>query len=58
MIIIHKRFFDVLSRAMIVALMEKRAHIHIVEVPQFEDPPNLLAIDNRGRTPLLIDDMY
>ena len=58
MIIIHKRFFDVLSRAMIVALMEKRAHIHIVEVPQFEDTPNLLAIDNRGRTPLLIDDMY
>jgi glutathione S-transferase len=58
MIIVHTRIFDILSRAMIIALVEKRAHIHIIQQKQFESDDGLLLIDPRGRTPILIDDLY
>ena len=58
MIILHTRNFCVLSRAMLIALGEKRATFHNILAPQFEISPELQNLDEIGRTPILIDDMY
>lgn len=58
MIILHTRNFCILSRAMIIALGEKRATFHNIISPQFEITKELENLNNEGRTPILIDDMY
>ena len=58
MIILHTRTFDPLSRAMKIALGEKHVNFHTIEVPLSGISPELLAVDKRGRTPVLIDDLW
>lgn len=58
MIILHTRTFDPLSRAMKIALGEKHVNFHTIEVPLGGVSPELLAVDKRGRTPVLIDDLW
>lgn len=58
MIKLYYRTFDPLSRALKIGLGEKRAAFHAIEAPTFGADSELLAIDPKGRTPILIDDMW
>lgn len=58
MIILHTRPFDPLSRAIKIALGEKHANFHTIEAPIQGVSTELLNIDKRGRTPVLIDNLW
>lgn len=58
MIKLYYRTLDPLSRALKIALGEKRAAFQTIEVPTFGGDQELFSIDNQLRTPILIDDMW
>lgn len=58
MLVIHTRPLDAKSRTLQLVAGEKRASFHKIECPQFEITQALAAIDAKGRTPILIDDMW
>lgn len=58
MLVIHTRPLDAKSRTLQLVAGEKRAAFHKIECPQFEITPALLQIDEKGRTPILVDDMW
>jgi glutathione S-transferase len=58
MLIVHARTLDPMSRALRLALGEKRASFHVREVAPFEDDPAFLAIEGSGLTPVLVDDSW
>jgi glutathione S-transferase len=58
MLVIHARMLDPLSRALRVALAEKKAMVSVREVPAFEADAALLALEPEGRTPVLVDSAW
>jgi glutathione S-transferase len=58
MLTVHARVLDPLSRAVRIALGEKRAVFHVREVPAFSADAQLLALDPDGRTPVLVDNAW
>jgi glutathione S-transferase len=58
MLLVHARTLEPLSRAVRLALGEKRAVFHVREAAPFGDDPHLLALENEGQTPMLIDDSW
>lgn len=58
MLLVHTRTLEPLSRAVRLALGEKRAVFHVREAAQFEDDPEVLALDAQGQTPILMDDSW
>ena len=58
MIKLYYRTLDPLSRAMKISLGEKRAAFQTIEVPTFGNDSELMNIDAKMRTPILIDDMW
>lgn len=58
MLLVHVRTLDPMSRALRVALGEKRAAFHTREAAPFEQDPGLLAVEASGRTPVLVDDAW
>jgi glutathione S-transferase len=58
MLLVHARTLDPMSRALRLALGEKRAAFHVREVHPFEADPAFLAIAADGATPVLVDDSW
>lgn len=58
MLVIHARMLDPLSRALRVALAEKKALVEVREAPAFEADAALLAVEPEGRTPVLVDSAW
>lgn len=58
MLTVHARTLDPLSRAVRIALGEKRAVFHVREAPPFSADAALLALDPDGRTPVLVDNSW
>jgi glutathione S-transferase len=58
MLVVHARTLDPLSRAVRIALGEKRAVFHVREAPAFSADAALLALDPDGRTPVLVDNAW
>lgn len=58
MLLVHARTLDPLSRAVRLALGEKRAVFHVREVAAFEADAQLAALSPDGMTPVLVDDSW
>jgi glutathione S-transferase len=58
MLLVHARTLDPLSRAVRLALGEKRAVFHVREAHAFEEDATLLALSQDGTTPILVDDSW
>jgi glutathione S-transferase len=58
MLVVHARTLDPMSRALRVALGEKRALFSVIEVPAFASTAQLMALEPEGRTPVLVDDAW
>jgi glutathione S-transferase len=58
MLVVHTRTLEPMSRAVRLALGEKRAVFHIREAPPFEGKANAHDMPNDGMTPLLVDDSW
>jgi glutathione S-transferase len=58
MLLVHARTLDPMSRALRLALGEKKAAFHVREVHPFEADAGFLAISADGSTPVLVDDSW
>ena len=58
MLIVHARILDPMSRAVRLALGEKRAAFHTRDVLEFEPDAAFNAVSPDGRTPVLVDDSW
>lgn len=58
MLLVHTRTLEPMSRAVRLALGEKRAVFHHREAPAFETDAALLSVTSDGLTPVLVDDSW
>jgi glutathione S-transferase len=58
MLLVHSRTLEPMSRAVRLALGEKRAVFHVREASPFGDGPQSNEIPNEGMTPVLVDDSW
>jgi glutathione S-transferase len=58
MLLVHTRTLEPMSRAVRLALGEKRAVFHNREVPAFDTDAGLMAVSSDGLTPVLVDDSW
>jgi glutathione S-transferase len=58
MLIVHSRTLEPLSRAVRLALGEKRAVFHTRDAAPFEADPDLSAVTSDALTPVLVDDSW
>lgn len=58
MLLVHTRTLEPMSRAVRIALGEKRAVFHTREAAAFESDATLLSVANDGLTPILVDDSW
>ena len=58
MLLVYTRTLEPMSRAVRLALGEKRAIFHTNEAPPFENDPKLQSVSGDGMTPILVDDSW
>jgi glutathione S-transferase len=58
MLLVHTRTLEPMSRAVRLALGEKRAVFHTREAAPFDSDPALQAVTSDGITPILVDDSW
>jgi glutathione S-transferase len=58
MLLVHTRTLEPMSRAVRLALGEKRAVFHTREASPFDTDPTLQSVASDGTTPVLVDDSW